>query len=192
LVGITDVIARYRNSSTLNERSCTLKFMSSTGVVAAKAPERVIVGPFMTQGGFQYSYMACFPDSIIMVPQGIGSSLLLGMSNSVAPLFGLLGALLVHFLAKRGQKRRQEIESGLARTPAIRLRVKPNTVYQLAEVNGISFKRGKFARAGSLFTPDIILEFSNGSKKKVGIQGPDFEKACGQLQQMYPNLCKSI
>src|SRR3954465_12034411 len=73
VVGITDVIARYTNLSTLIERSCTLKFMSSTGVVAAKAPERAIVGPFMTQGGFQYSYIACFPDSIIMVPQGIGS-----------------------------------------------------------------------------------------------------------------------
>jgi hypothetical protein len=166
--------------------------MSSTGVVAAKAPERLIVGPFMTQGGFQYSYMACFPDSIIMVPQGIGSSLLLGMSNSVAPLFGLLGALLVHFLAGRGQKRRQEIEATLARTPVLRLRVKPNVVYQIAQVNAISFKRGKFARAGSLITPDIILEFSNGNKKKFGIQGPDFDKACGQLQQMYPNLSRSI
>jgi hypothetical protein len=152
----------------------------------------MIVGPFLTSAGFQYWYLACFSDCIVAVPQGIWTGLMLAMSNSVPPVFGLLGALLVHFASKRGQTLRQKIEATLTMTPASLLRLKPNTVYQKAQLRSITFKGGKFGRAaGSLITPDIILE-TIGGKQKYGIQGPDFEKACGQLKQMYPDLCKSV
>ncbi len=155
----------------------------------------MIVGPFLTSAGFQYWYLACFSDCIVAVPQGIWTGLTLAMSNSIPPIvFGLLGGLLVHFAAKRGQKLRQQIEATLTKSPASLLRLKPNTAYPKAQLRSIAFKGAKFARAGAgaLITPDIILETTNGKNQKFGIQGPDFEKACGQMKQMYPDLCKSV
>ena len=43
--------------------------MASTGVAPASAPGRVIAGPLSTQGGFQFWYLACFPDCIVAVQQ---------------------------------------------------------------------------------------------------------------------------
>jgi hypothetical protein len=122
------------------------------------------------------------------------AGMMLALSNSVPPIFGLLGALLVHLGSQRGQKLRTQIEATLQNTPDSRLRMNPNTVFPIAELRSIAFKGGKFAHApaGSLITPDIILETKSGQKRRYGVQGPDFQKACDQLRQMYPTMCKSI
>ncbi len=119
---------------------------------------------------------------------------MLALSNSIPPIFGLLGALLVHFGSKRGQFLRTQIEATLQNAPDSQLRMKPNTIFPVAELRSVAFKGGRFAfaAAGSLVTPDIILETKSGGKRKFGVQGPDFQKACNQLRQMYPTLCKSI
>jgi hypothetical protein len=166
--------------------------MPSTGFAPATAPSRTIVGPFCTSLGFQYWYLACLPDCIVAIPQGIWTGMMLAMSNSLPPMFGLLQAVIVLLASKRGQTLRTEIEAKLQSTPDSQLRSKPNTIILLSQVRSISFKGSKFAPAGSLITPDIIFETMDGKKIKYGIQGPDFEKACTQLRQMYPQLCKSV
>jgi hypothetical protein len=166
--------------------------MSSTGAAPATTPSRAIVGPFFTASGFKYWYLACLPDCIVAVPQGLWTSIMLAMSNNVASIamFGLLGGLA----SGRGHSLHARMLATLPNTPDSQLRMKPNTVFQIAQVRAIHFKGGKFAHApaGSLITPDIIFEFKGGGKQKYGVHGPDFQKSCAQLQQMYPNLCKSI
>jgi hypothetical protein len=164
--------------------------MASTGTALASAPTQAIIGPVLTQAGFQYWYLACFPDCIVAVRQGIWTGLLLAMSGTVLPAhFGLLGVLVGILMKGRGEKRRQQVETAIASTPTSRLRMKPNIVYLTTELRSITFKSKSL---GTLITPDIILETRNGRKQKYGIQKPDFEKACVQLTQMFPGLCKTI
>jgi hypothetical protein len=164
--------------------------MASTGTAPAAVPTRAVLGPVLTQAGFQYWYLACFPDCVIAVRQGIWAGLCLAMTGTVPPThFGLLGVLLVSLMKGRGEKLRQQVEATLQSTPTSRLRMKPNLVYQTMQLRSITFKPGGF---GTLITPDIILETKTGSKQKYGIQKPDFDKACAQLKQMYPDLCKAI
>ncbi len=165
-----------------------LQPMASTGTAPATVPTRTIVGPVLTQAGFQYWYLACFPDCVIAVRQGIWAGLCLAMSGTVPPAhFGLLGALLVSLMKERGIKLRQQAETALQSIPTSRLRMKPNLVYQTMQLRSITFKPGGF---GTLITPNIILETKSGSKQKYGIQKPEFEKASALMKQMYPELCK--
>ena len=164
--------------------------MASTGTAPATVPTRALVGPVLTQAGFQYWYLACFPDCIIAVRQGIWAGLCLAMTGTVPPAhLGLLGALLVGLMKGRGEKLRQQVEATLQSTPTSRLRAKPNSVYQTMQLRSITFKAGGF---GTLITPDIILETKSGSKQKYGIQKPEFEKAGALMKQMYPDLCKTL
>ena len=139
---------------------------------------------------FGHWYLACLPDSIVAVPQGFWTSIMLAMANNVAPMYGLLGGLA----SGRGHSLHARIAATLPSTPDSQLRMKPNAVFQIAQLRAINFKGGKFAHApaGALITPDIILETKSGGKQKYGVHGPDFQKSCAQLQKMYPDLCKSI
>lgn len=158
--------------------------MAMTG--AAPAPTRAILGPCATQAGFQYWYLACFPDCIVAVRQGIWSGLLLAMSGT-APAHGLIGGLAGYLLKEAGQKRRLKVEAGIAGMPTSSLQAKPNLTYRVSQLRSITFKSKSF---GTLITPDITLETTDGAKQKFGIQKPDFEKARAQLQQMYSTLCR--
>jgi hypothetical protein len=170
--------------------------MASTGTAPAAVPTRAVVGPLFTQAGFQYWYLACFPDCVVAVRQGIWDGLMLAMSGTgKAPMpvyFGLLGGLVMQLMKGSGNKVRQRAEAALQNIPTSRLRLKPNLVYQTMQLRSISFKRSKFAVPGSLITPDIIVETKSGGKQKYGIQPLDFDKACAQLKQMYPDLCKEL
>src|ERR1700731_4742771 len=79
--------------------------MANIGVAPALAPTRIVLGPLSSQGGFQYWYLACFPDCIVALRQGIGAFFVLGMSNddgvSYPALFGLVGVLFNHLLSLR-------------------------------------------------------------------------------------------
>jgi len=162
--------------------------MASTGVAPAAVPTRALIGPCSTQAGFQYWYLACFPDCIVAVRQGIWAGLLLGATGTVAPVhFGLLGALLMALMRSQGLKVRQQVETMLQSAPTSRLRMKPNLVYQTMQLRSITFNSRSF---GTLVSPDIILETKSGGKQKFGIQKPDFEKYMPTLKQMYPDLCK--
>jgi hypothetical protein len=165
--------------------------MTGFGAAAALAtkPSRAIVGPLSTQSGFQYWYLACFPDCIVAVRQSIGAFFVFGMANGAAPsIFGLLGVLINHLVRGKVQGYRQRIEATLASTPTSRLRMKPNVVYQTMQLKSITFKPVK--NGGGLILPDVILETKDGKKQKYGMQPADFDKACAQLKQMYPELCK--
>ena len=154
----------------------------------APAPTRAILGPCSTQGGFQYWYLACFPDGIVAVRQGIWAGLLLAMSGTVVPArLGILGVIAGTLLQGSGEKRRRQVEAALAKSTATGLRRQPNLSYPVSQLRAITFKTNSF---GTLITPSIILETSNGKKEKFGIQKPDFEKAVPLLKHMFPTLCR--
>lgn len=161
--------------------------MASTGV--ASAPSRIVVGPLVTQGGFQYWYLACFPDCVVAVQQGIGAFFALGLSNSMGSAFGLLGGLVQVALRPRAQAFRQRIEFALRNTPTTRLRMKPNVVYQTSELMAITYKQKKGA---PLILSDLTLELANGVKKRFGVAPVDIEKSLAQIKQMYPTLTNTL
>jgi len=163
--------------------------MATPGAAPAQPATRTLIGPLSTQAGFQYWYFVCLPDSMIAVRQSIGAFFALGISNgAVAPIFGLLGALINMLVKGHAQKFRARKETILQRTAIALLRAKPNVVYSVSQLVSITFKDVKYG--GNLVLPDIILETRNGKKEKFGMQKAEFDKACAQLKQMYPNLCK--
>jgi hypothetical protein len=97
--------------------------MASTGAATGLAPTRLIVGPLSTPGGFQYWYLACFPDCVVAVQQSIGAFFVLGMSNSAGGAFGLIGIVIKSLLQPRAQAFRQRIEAALQSTSSARLQV---------------------------------------------------------------------
>lgn len=159
------------------------------GTAAAPAPAQVIVGPVITQGGFQYWYLACFPDCIIAVRQGIGAFFILGISNSSTHLFGLLGVLLNYVLQPKARAFRERTEFALKTTPIARLRTKPNLVHEVGKLRAITYTRKKGA---PLVLSDLVVESLSGTKTKYGINPADFEKVSAQLKQMYPTLINSL
>ena len=88
---------------------------------------------------------------------------------------------------KAGEKGRLKVEASLVTMPTSSLQAKPNLIYRVSQLRSITFNAKS---VGNLVIPKIILETSNGSKQKFGIQNPEFEKARPQLQQMYPTLCR--
>lgn len=161
--------------------------MASTGTAPALSQNRAILGPASTQGQFQYWYLACLPDSVIAVRQGIGAFFVLGMASGVLPPgFGLIGGMLGVLLSGRVKSFRQRTEASLQKSSINQLRVKGNIVYQVSQLKAITFKSKGF---GNLVLPDITFETMAGPKQKYGMQRPDFDKACVMLKQMYPHLC---
>lgn len=109
------------------------------------------------------------------------------MSGTVPSVRLGLHGLVAYLMKKGGDKQRQKVEASIATMPTSSLKAKPNIIYPVSQLRSIMFNTRNF---GTLITPNIILETSNGSKQKFGIQMPDFEKAQPQLQQMYPTLCR--
>jgi len=157
--------------------------MPSAGAAPATTPAKVVVGPLTTQGGFQYWYLACFPDCIIAVRQGIGAFFALGLSSSAGHAFGLLGALINYLAQKKAKVFRERTEATLKSTPSTRLCSKPNVVFRASELQVISYK---FKKGAPLILSDLTVETTTGSKQRYGINPVDFEKIQAQLQQMYP------
>jgi hypothetical protein len=167
--------------------------MANVGTAPALAPTRLVLGPLSTQGGFQYWYLACFPDCIVAVRQGIGAFFALGMANddgvTYPLLFGLAGILVNHLLKPKARAYRLRIEAMVQGTPTSRLRTKPNVAYDVAQLKAIICKAKKGA---PLILPELILETKSGSKQKFGVRPAEFLKACEHLKQMYPGLCKLV
>jgi hypothetical protein len=160
--------------------------MPASGI--ALAPTRALIGPVQTQAGFQFWYLACYPDCIVAVRQGILTGLLLSMSGNIAHVrFAGLGHLLVELLNGRANQKRRQVEAGMANIPTSRLRMEPNRVFEVAQLRSIMLDKRNFA---GVITPDIVIETSSGSQQKYGIRKPDFERASAQLKQMYPALYK--
>ena len=163
--------------------------MASTCVAPAPAPTRNVIGPVCTQAGFQYWYLVCLPDSIVAVRLGMSAFFAFALSSgAVAPLFGLVGALIFHAFKGHSQKYRLRTETLLQNMPEARLRTKGNFVYPVNVLKAITFKDVK--SAGNLILPSIIIETRRGGKQRYGMPHPDFEKACEQLKKLYPELCK--
>lgn len=162
--------------------------MSSTGTAPALSTSRAIIGPASTQGGFQYWYLACLPDSVIAVRQSIGAFFILGLSNgALPPIFGLVGGLLNMLVKGRVKSFRERTEAKLQSASASQLRVKGNIVLTKSQFKSITFKNKSF---GTLVLPDLTIETITGKKYKYAMQAPDFEKACAQMKQMYPDFCR--
>jgi hypothetical protein len=163
--------------------------MANIGVAPALAPNRILLGPLSTQGGFQYWYLACFPDCMVALRQGIGAFFVLGMLNddgvSYPALFGLVGVLINHLLKPKARAYRQRMEAMVENSPTSRLRTKPNVVYEVTQLKAIQCK----ARKGApLILSELILETKSGSKQKFGVRPAEFKKACEHLKQLYPGL----
>jgi hypothetical protein len=167
--------------------------MGNIAAPPALAPTRLVLGPLSTQGGFQYWYLACFPDCIVAVRQGIGAFFVLGMSNDDGvthpALFGLVGVLVNHLLKPKALAYRQRMEAMAQSTPTSRLRTKSNVAYDVTQLRAIICKAKKGA---PLILPELILETKSGSKQKFAVRPAEFRKACEQLEQMYPGLWKLV
>jgi hypothetical protein len=167
--------------------------MANIGVAPALAPRGFILGPLSTQSGFQYWYLACFPDSIVAVRQGIAAFFVLGMANddgvSHPALFGLLGVLINHVLKPKAQAYRQRMEAMVQSAPTSRLRTKPNVAYEVTQLKAIICKAKKGA---PLILPELILETKSGTKQKFGVRPAEFKRACEHLKQMYPGLWQLV
>src|SRR5258708_528617 len=112
--------------------------MTAFGTAPPTTSSRALVGPLSTQSGFQYWYLACFPDCVVAVRQNIGAFFMFGMANGAAPsVFGLLGVLINHLVRGKVQGFRQRTEATLQSTPTSRLRMKPNVVDQTMDVRCI-------------------------------------------------------
>ncbi len=159
--------------------------MGTRGLAPAKIANRAIVGPFFTAGGARGWYLACFPDSIVPQPQGL-SGFWLAVSHLKIPIRGL-GSLLANLMYGYGPRLRKRTEERLADTSDSQLRA--HTGFPISQIRSIVSCRGKFAWSG-VATPSIVLETTDGGQHKYGVNLPDFEKACAQLQQMYPDHCK--
>jgi hypothetical protein len=105
--------------------------MANSGLAPALAPTCLVLGPLSTQGGFQYWYLACFPDCIVAVRLGIGAFFVLGMSNDDGvthpALFGLVGVLVNHLLKPKALAYRQRMEAMVQSGATSGLRSKPNS-----------------------------------------------------------------
>jgi hypothetical protein len=167
--------------------------MANIGAAPALAPTRLVLGPLSTQGGFQYWYLACLPDCIVAVRQGIGAFFVLGMSNDVGvtypALFGLVGVLVNHLLKPKALAYRQRMEAMVQSGLTSGLRSKPNVVYEVTQLKAIICKAKKGA---PLILPELILETKSGSKQKFGVRPAEFLKACEHLEQVYPGLWKLV
>jgi hypothetical protein len=163
--------------------------MANIGVAPALAPTRIVLGPLSTQGGFQYWYLACFPDCIVALRQGMGAFFVLGMANddgvSYPALFGLVGVLVNHLLKPKARAYRLRMEAMVQSSPTSRLRTKPNLVYEVTQLKAIKCKAKKGA---PLILSELILETKSGSKQKFGVRPAEFKKACEHLKPMYPGL----
>jgi hypothetical protein len=163
--------------------------MANTGVAPALAPNRILLGPLSTQSGFQYWYLACFPDCIVALRQGIGAFFVLGMANddgvSYPAWFGLAGVLVNHLLKPKARAYRLRMERMVQSCPTSRLRTKPNVVYEVTQLKTITCKAKKGA---PLILSELILETKKGSKQKFGVRPAEFKKACEHLTKMYPQL----
>jgi hypothetical protein len=162
-----------------------LQFMPIPGA-PARIANRSIVGPFFTAAGFRGWYLACFPDSIVPISQGL-NGLWLAVSGFNLPIHGM-GSLLANLMYGYGPRLRKRTEATLADTPDSRLRERVGI--PMSQIHRIVFHRGRFAKSG-LVTPSIILETTNRGPLEYGVNLPDLERVCIQLQQMYPTYCKS-
>jgi hypothetical protein len=164
--------------------------MANIGTAPAMAPTGTVIGPLSTQGGFQYWYLACFPDSIVAVRQGMGAMFVLAMASDdglmMPGLFGLAGVLINHLLKPKARAYRLQVETMLRNTPTSRLRLKPNIAYEITQLRTIKCvaKRG-----APIILSELILETKSGAKQKYGVHPAEFKKACQYLKQTYPDLC---
>jgi hypothetical protein len=165
--------------------------MPSFGVSPAQARKPVVLGPLLTQSGLQYWYLACFPDCLVALRQGMGAVFVLGMANDdgvSVPILPVLAWILINKLLKpKAMAYRRRAEVMAEKMPTSRLREKPNVVYDIAQLQTIQCK----SKWGApLVLPELILETKNGSKQTFGIRLSEFKKACQFLPQMYPTLCR--
>jgi hypothetical protein len=156
-------------------------------IAPTEIANRAIVGPVFTAAGFRAYYLACFPDSIVVLPQG-WTGFWLAVSNFKLPLRGM-GSLIANLMYGFGPRLRKRIEASLAGTPDSQLR--GGTAIPISQLCSILFQQGRFFAKTGFPTPSITLETTSGEQRKYGIDVQDFQKACAQLQQMYPTRCKA-
>jgi hypothetical protein len=165
--------------------------MPSTAFAPATTGNRVIVGPASTTFGFKCWYLVCFQDAIVAVPQSFLTAAAMAYStDSRRVSYSAKAQLVMDLLTSPGRRLRAQIPARLQTVPDSQLRSRPSVVILTSQVRSIVLKSSKMARYGTVVTPEINLEMNTGKKLVYGIYAWDFEKVCGQLWQMYPQLCK--
>jgi uncharacterized protein YjeT (DUF2065 family) len=158
--------------------------MPTRGVAPTRIANRTIVGPLFTASGFRGWYLACFPDCIAVLPQG-WSGFWLAASNFKLPVRGM-GSMILNLMYGYGPRLRKKTDAALAVMPDSQLRL--HAPIPLSQLRSIAFQPAKFLFA----SPSIILDRTSGGRREFGINVQEFAKACAQLQEMYPHLCKSV
>lgn len=161
--------------------------MSATGVALAPTSKAVVVGPLFTAYGFKYWYWVCSSDYIIAVPLTVRTSIVLTIANHATVMFGLLGALIMSLLKKRGVGAHERLMARLASKQISELCCEPNVVYQLTHLQGITFKRSN--KLSGLVCPELSIENKTGNKQLFGMQPRDAKNFRTELNRLYPHLC---
>lgn len=161
----------------------------ATGTAPALSQNHVVLGPASTQGGFQFWYLACFPDRIIAVRQGMGAFFLLSFAyGGLKAHFGLLGILIGRLLKGPVEKFHAKTQAQLRGLQAGQLQTKANVVYEVSRLTSINCSNVK--HAFSVFQPKIVIELAGGKRQTYLIPSSEFESASAQLKQIYPHLCR--
>ena len=161
--------------------------MPSTAFAPATTGNRVIVGPTFTAFGFKCWYLVCFQDAIFAVRQSFPKTVALAYSTDTPPKLYGYKRLIWDLMTAPGRRLRRQIPPSLQTIPDSQLRSTPNVVIPTSQVRSFILKSGNLARYSA---PEISLELNTGKKLIYGIWTGDFERVCGQLWQMYPQLCK--
>ena len=167
--------------------------MANIGAAPALAPTRAMIRPVFSHGGLRYWYLACSPDSIVALRQGLGASIALGLANDDGvPMRGLWGnaALVVNRLPKpKARAYRLRAEAMTRNTPTSRLRTTPNVVYDVTELKAIKCVAKKGA---PLVLPELVFETKTGGRQMYGVRPDEFKRACELLRQMFPGLWQLV
>jgi len=147
---------------------------------ARRAPERTILGPVFTEGGFKAWHFVCLADVIVAVPLGRLASFA-ASAAAAGPLLGGLGGLL----QARAQKDDRLVRQALEAMPEPRLRAPGagHEIFRVAELASIRLQRP----AGS--SPEIELAWRSGPPRLFGVTNAgQFSDIAAALQRAYPGL----
>jgi hypothetical protein len=144
------------------------------------APERSILGPVFTEGGFKAWHFVCLADVLVAVPLGRLASFA-ASAAAAGPLLGGLGDLL----QERARRDDGLVKKALEAMPEARLRAAGtgHEVFPVARLASIRLQRP----AGS--SPEIELAVRGAPPRLFGVTNAEqFSDIAAALQRAYPGL----
>jgi hypothetical protein len=139
--------------------------------------DRLVLGPFFTNGGFKTWFWACCPNRIVAVPGGFWVTIR-------AAMFGFLGGLIGGIAHVAGQKKGNKVVDRLVSATEEELANEAGCiVYPLDELASIVCKRPR------LGNPELIVNRHDGTRRVHGVPNPlEFDAIVKVLQEHYGEL----